>query len=502
MFHDPNLIGLGRSSVSELKDLLLIYGLTTEDMRKALTIDANIGNQATPLVGESLDPVVHFITLNSNNFAPTLRRWRTYEARAHLERFALTSSLGKSRWGGSAHAESKLGTPDSSVFEQVSEQQREFGQVGIVSTLAQLASMPKFGDLKKREAYNRLTKLLLDGERSIWFGDPSLEPYMFRGIFYQMAQISNNPNIIDLKTTGLAGSRETYVAGGSLDTNDVRLRMKDGLQYGGIHNAFFCSPDEKIALSNDENSRQRWQKSVGANLAKGESRVEAGITVDQLDNPLGDPCDVVWSSWFQNGGRISARLMSAPNVPSNFHEEAPQQPTAVALAAAADGKLPATSFYYAVALINEKAEGPAKIQTAAVATTNSNGKVNLTVTHPSGVEKAHSYGIYRSTVAPSSANDHTPFYFLKEVAVAPGAVAGGTQVLVDDGTVIPGSRVACLVDESAMSLPELLSPTMRDLADVDNSHRFSIDWIFSPLAHDKCLREVQWKNIGGTAANP
>lgn len=483
------------------QDFAHLYGLTEEDITKALTLDSGNGS-AAPMVGESLDPVVHFIVLNGNAYTPTWRRLKTYKAKSFLEQFNVVNSLGKGRFGGSATSEGNLGTFDSSGFERVTEQQRNFGQVGVISRTAQRAADAKFGDLKATEAFNRLTKLTLDGEVNIWWGDPTKNPYMFRGLIYQIKSISNNQNVVNKATTGTTGTnRETYIGGGVLDIDSIQAYMEAPLEHGGIHTALYCAPSDKIALSGTESAKQRWN-----NLMREQSRLEVGVTVDQITNPLGPPVDVAWSIFFKNGGRINPYGKDPANS-ALFHLEAPVRMAApgsgaTAQSVSAGGKLPVDEYYYAVAAINEKAEGKMGISVVAVTTTNDNGIANIPVVHGSDVSTVHSYALYRSTTLPASADDFAKMRFVKEVAVASGAVPGGEQVLTDDGTIIPGSTIACLADESALSLPELLKPTIRDLADVDNSHRFSIDHEFSPLAHDKALREVLWENIGGSVTDP
>ena len=493
-----------RSSVSpaqHLNDYNHLFGLTEEDITKALTLGDGAG-AAAPLVGESLDPVVHFLTLNGQAYTATQRRLKTYQAKSWLEQFNVTTSLGKGRFGGSATSEGNLGTFDNSGFERVTEQQRNFGQVGVITRTAQRASGYKFGDLKKREAFNRLTKLVLDGEVNIWWGDPTKNPLMYRGLIYQIKAISNNQNVVNKATKGTTGTnRETYVGGGALDVDNVQAYMEAPLEHGGIHTALYVAPAEKIQISSAEAVKQRWN-----NLSKGDSRLEVGVTVDQIANPLGAACDVAWSLFFKNGGRITPYAKDPANS-ALFHAEAPARMAApgsgtTAMSVSAGGKLPVDVFYYAVAAITEKAEGKLGISLSGVTVTDDDGIANIPVVHGADVSKVYSYALYRSTTLPTSADDFAKFRFVKEVAVASGAVAGAEQVLTDDGTIIPGSRIACLADESALSLPELLKPSIRDLADIDNSHRFSIDWEYSPLAHDKALREVLWENIGGSVTDP
>ena len=79
-----------------LEDYNHLYGLTEEDISKALTIGDGSGPAAS-LVGESLDPVVHFLVLNGKAFTPTWRRLKTYQAKSYLEQFNVTTSLGKGR---------------------------------------------------------------------------------------------------------------------------------------------------------------------------------------------------------------------------------------------------------------------------------------------------------------------------------------------------------------------------------------------------------------------
>lgn len=491
---------VGRPSAEAMVNLRQRYGITDGDFSKALTIDGALGNSVTSMVGESLDPIVRYITLNSQNFLAFLRRLRTYRAFAHVEQINIVDSLGKGRWGGSGHNEGELGTEDNAAYRRATEDQREFGQVGIVSTKAQLASQKKFGDLKAREAYHRLQKLLLDIEHTIIHGDSTKNPYVFDGLYKRQNDISSNPNIVEMVTTGTTGSsRETYVSGRSLDLGEIRPRFKDGLTYGKIPNAFYLSPEDKLALADTQNSNLRFHK--------GDSRVELGITVDQLDNPLGDPIDCVWSVFMTNGGHLSAKLTKDPTLRNTatdpFHEDAPLPPASIGtITVGAGGKLvEGTTYYYAVCYVNEKAEGPILGKTTGIATTNANGLVTIPVTHPADVADSHSMWLFRSTVAPSSSQDiSNNWYFVKEVAVS--GAAGAVQNIEDDGSILINSRIAMLLPEDQIALPELQEPSYRDLADTTNAHRFSIDAIMSPMLYDEAKSHTLFRGMGGSCVNP
>lgn len=483
-----NILGLGGSVVgSSRADVLQQQGLTDEDITKALGIDSSFSS-ATPVIGESLDPVVQAIVL-TEDFLPLWKRLYGYDAKAHIEEFALLTSLGLAKF--SNRAEADLGAEDSSTYARETETIRYYGQVGRVTRTAQRASQAKFGDLKARELFLRLRQQLLHIERDIVWSNSTLNTTSIRGLLQRCpaANITNQSN------TGTAGTRTTYTGGGTLTIGNTRSKMDLGLPYGRVHSALICSPQEKITLSGEETGRIRWFKEGN------KSRIAAGMTVDQIANPFSAAdTDVVWNVHMtQERGELSA-VPRNPATAALFHASAPAVlATAPTGAAAAGGNLPNDTYYYGVAACNNVDEGPIVLQTTGYVADNTNGTITLTITNPAATPFAdiNSYRVYRSTTSGAS---YATFRLVAEIAKA--GVAAGTFTWSDTGALVPGSRRALLVDETATSLPKLLAPSARDLADIDNTHRFSVDGELALQLYDQGLTLHQWSNIGGSVADP
>lgn len=461
-----------------------LYDLNDADIMKALATSGSVGTDASAMVGESLDPVVHEIVLNSDNFAPMLRRFYAYDAKSHIEEYNQITSRGLAE--NSWRKEGLLGAVDASTWARNTVNVRFMGQVGAVTRTAQSAAKAKFGDLKALEAYSRLNSVLLNGEKNIFWADSTIQPLAFQGILQQAPTDSTRK--INKATTGNAGSRTTYTAGGTLLMTDSRNAAETPLQYGLQHTALYCAPSEKVGISEAQDTNMRWYKE------KQQSKIAPGMIVDTIDNDFG-PIEIMWSIFLKNElGRMSA---TAANPAGSFHANAPLiLDTAPTGAAAAGGNLPNDDYYYGVAQFNEVSEGPIKLQSTGYTADNTNGTINVTVTHNSSTTNVSGYRLYRST---TSGSDYSKMRLVKEVALN---TAASTQVIADDGSFIPGSRRAVQLCEKAISLGQLLAPTMRDLADIDNTHRFSIDWELGVLLYDGANAVTSWYNIGGSVADP
>lgn len=464
--------------------------ISQEDVLKSLALTGGTGTtDAGPMVGESLAELVLMLTLSQQNNLPKYRRFYAYKAFAHIEQYNAVNSLGKAKF--SRRAEADLGPQDSTSYTRYTDEMVYMGQTGAVTDAAQEASRPKFGDLKAREVVNRTTKLLLDIERGIWWDNQTLNPLAMNGLMARF--LTDAVHYKDMAVTGTAGSRTTYTAGGALTISTVRNQMDAGINFGGIPTALYLSPKEKITLSEEEDSRVRWYKE------KGVSRVAAGLIVDSIENPFGQPTDLVWDVFLNEQGELSP----TPRDPSDatlFHADAPAiLGTAPTGAAAAGSSLPNDVYYYGVSCVGDVDEGPIKLQASGYTADNTNGKVNITVTHPAHLASVRSYRLYRSTTSGAS---YATMRLVSETAVASSAVVGGTQVIADDGLIIPGSRRSVLMDETVTALPELISPYMYDLAKIDPTHRFHVEAAVQMSLRDAGKRQFLWKNIGGSVADP
>lgn len=460
-----------------------LYGLTEEDITKALATTGTVGTDASPMIGESLDPVVKVLTLSSPNFTPKVRRFYTYEASAIAEEYVRLTSLGLA--DGSFRAEGQLGVQDSSILSRVTQNVRFLGQVGAITHAMQRAGQKKFGNLKAFETVNRLQKLLLDFDRDIWWANSTLNALAFQGILQQMDTGADYN--INMANTVLAGTRTTYTTGQAITISEVRSRSEAFLLTGGVPTALYVAPADKNTLSSEEDANIRWYAKDQA------SPIATGMVVDQIQCDFG-PVDLIWDIWLRNyRGKLVA---TAPNPSGSFHSETPAilsvAPTG---AAAAGGNLPVNTFYYGVSLVNEVGEGPIKMQSSGYTTSNANGIVNVTVTLPADVSDIRSLRLYRST---TNGTAYGTMRLVKEDALT--GVGGGTQIMVDNGAIIPGSRHAVMANERATAIGLLEAPNMFDLARIDNTHRFAINAMAVVQLYNT-TNIMRWHNIGGNYAD-
>ena len=470
----------------EEQQLNALYGMDEADIAKALATNGTIGTDGSSLIGESLDPVVKVITIQQENFCPMLRRNYTFGAKAITEEFTRMTSLGVS--GGSSRSGGSLGIEDSIQMERVTATVKFLGQTGVVTREMARAGEAKFGDVKALQAFGRLNKLMLDLERDLIWGNDSLNALSIQGLLQLMS--SSSTYNINKAVTGTAGSRTTYTAGGTMGSADVRSNAELFLPTGGIPTVLYAAPADKYSISAEQDSGSRWYKSdVG-------SAVAVGMRVDQIETEVG-PVDVVWDYWLKN---YRGTLLATPNNPATaslFHSSAPAilavAPTG---AASAGGHLPNDVYYYGVALVNEAGEGPIKLQSSGYTADNTNGTVDVTVTLPASVADIKSIRLYRST---TNGTDYSKMRLVKEDALT--GVGGGTQVVSDDGAIIPGSRTSVMMNENMSALGFLEPPNMRDLADIDNTHRFTISAMSVLMLYNN-QNVLRWHNIGGSVTDP
>jgi hypothetical protein len=220
------------------------------------------------------------------------------------------------------------------------------------------------------------------------------------------------------------------------------------------------------------------------------------MVVDQLHTPQGF-VDMVWDIWLSNPRGMLLPTPEDPSDATKFHASAPAIPSVAPTGAAAAGSyLPNDTYYYGVSFCNADGESPIKLQSSGYTADNTNGKVNVTVTMPASIADIDSIRLYRST---TNGTDYSKMRLVSETART--AVGGATQVIADDGSIIPGSRTALLVNEKQTANGLLEPPNMRDLADIDNTHRFTLSAMAVLMMYNE-YAAMRWHNIGGSVADP
>ena len=467
--------GFGHSvNEASLESLL---GLGDENqLQKALGTTGALGSDASPMIGESLDNMVKLITLDPRSFAVLLQRLEAYDAKAISEEYNRVSSLGLS--DSSFSREGQLGVNDSPTYERLTEEIRHVSQTSAVSDTAQRAVAYKFGDLKAQAVNLRLKKMLLDIDRDIIHGNSSLNPLSWRGLIQQVTDRVGKTSQVytDMVkfngTTGTTGSgRTTYIKGGSMSSELIREKAELPLNLGGLPTCIYLSPKDKRIIGEAENAATRYMQ------ADQVSRIAKGMRVDQINTDFGADTgiDIVWDLFMRYR---RGRLSSKPKDPTTgkFHKQVPDQLPSGAFSVVAvapspePGFLPVDVYYYGIAPIGGPGEGKIRMLNTGVTTSDVNGTARITLNLPADLSNIKSWALYRSTIDGADAGN---FRFLKEVALDTSA-GNGTQVIDDDGSIIPSSRYAFMQDESKSALAFLLYPTVFDLAKVDLTERFTV----------------------------
>lgn len=464
----------------------LMPGFNPNDIVKSLATTGSAGTDGSALIGYDLSKLIRVLTLQPENHTPKLQRWETYNAKALSREYNVMTNRGRAK--GSTRREGQLGVQDNATYSRNSQPIKFVGRTATVTYELQAAGASSFGDVKAMEVANQLAQMLMDIDRDIWHGNDTLNSLSWKGILQQMD--SGSEYKTDLKTTGSAGSRTTITGGGSLDLAQIRQTTPKIIRQGGSFTALYCAPEDKEALGAEHDASSRWYKQDQ------NSSFAMGMLVDQISQSFGGPIDVITDIWL---GGIRGELFPEPLDPSDsdlFHADQPAQPaTAPTGALAADGYLPVDEYFYGVAFKNEVGEGPIKIQSTGYTTTNSNGKVNITVTMPSDVSDIKSIVLYRSTTGGA----YTNFRRVSETARTAGASA--TQVIADDGSVVPGSREAVLLDERMVDLGSLANPQAVELARIDLTHRVGLFAMLNTILYGPKFIH-RYHNVGGSVTDP
>jgi hypothetical protein len=483
----------GAAFSPDLAGLRGIFGLTEDDMMKALATNGTVGTNASAMIGESLDPLVKRITLDPENHCILLQRLEAYKAKAISEQSNRITSLGLAEY--SRRQEGKLGPQDAATYQRRSKVVRFGGQVAAVTTTMARAAEAKFDDFKQMEIANRVHATLLHTEKQLYWGDTRINELDWEG-FGQQIEVDAGTDAdfqTDLAVEGSAGSRTTKISGGTLTASQLRAQARNALKRGGVPTMALISSKDKELLGVAEDGSIRYLN------RDQKSPIAKGMIVDQvvLDFGARRAIDLVWSLFLDyNRGKLSD-VPANPSDATKFHElAAPQLASgAFAGAAAAGGHLPNDTYYYGIAAVSDVGEGPIRLLSTGYTADNTNGTIDLTITLPGDLSQIKSWRIYRSTV---NGTDYTKMRFLKEVALDD---SGATQVISDDGAVLPSSREAALLNERMTSLGFLQPMSAWDLPYTDSTHRVAIECelVVQNYAPEHCHRFI---NIGGTAATP
>ncbi len=318
-------------------------------------------------------------------------------------------------------------------------------------------------------------------ERDCFFGDSSVIPEQIDGLLPIILNNGDDRCVIDLQGQPLNSRELIHHAASVIGSN------------AGVPTHLFVDPYAKADLDVSMLPAERFV--VPTRSDDGLYEVDLGIgRIATSWGKIEIVPDIFLAperGWFN---RKSDPLYRAPSTArgGDSSNPAPDAPTGVtASAGGSGGNIPAGTYYYKVSAVNRNGESAA-VSSGAVAVT-AGQKVTLTITHTDS--SITGFRIYRSA---KDAADDSDCRYLYHCA----ADAGGTTQFVDDGSWVPGTTCAFLIDmhrgDPALDWRQLLPMMKLELAIV----KPAVPWlqmIYGFLRVTRPWRLVVFKNILPTA---
>lgn len=448
----------GQSTVDELTELNKALG--TGEQGEAY----GDFNDMSALRPQSLEGTLKIVTASLEQ-AKLWRRIGHKQAFNTVEEFNVLDSYG----GGSSpfFVEGGLPNEEDSHYLRQSQYVKFLGTTRVITHPATIVRNT-IGDIVARESTNGTTWLIQQLEKALYFGDSSLDPLAFDGV---MTQVKNfvagkdyaNQHVIDMK-------------GQPLDENtleDIATIIADNFGRGQLelHMTNQVNKDlSKIIMGTS--GRQRVMNTGGEMV-------------------LGAPI----RGYSANTGNIefvnNVFLKPQATVPQTSAKGAPAIPTFPATPVTSTGNtgtIPAGTYYYFASAKNSA--GESAVVALGSKAVGANEVVSITINRVISDPVARSYKIYRGITA-----DATLAKFAFEVK---DAGAGATQVFTDDGSAIPGTHSALLMDndsENVLTFKQLAPLMKLPLARISASERFMI-LLYGMVQVYNPRRIVVLKNIG------
>ena len=420
------------------------------DLMKALDTGGYSTTSGTggPLIGQSLENTVHIVTFDIQRHIPLFKKIVKQPAFATIEEYNRLTSYGE---GGAFFSDGGLPNEDDAVYERVVEKVKFMGCQGEVTGPMMLAGRAKFGDILAMQVYNRTAFLLRKIEEALFMSNDDNNSLAFRGIFQQIIADASSQNVIDMKGAPLEL--------GNLE--DASTIIADNY---GFSDLFIGGVQVKADLSKLLYPSTRFN-SPGQAAA-------AGIPINEYASANGT-IDLMSDVWLRPGS-VPLTIANKGSV------AAPGAPTCTT-GSLSGSILPVGVYYYKVSSVNAAGESLPVAGNAAVTITVGTGQTgNIVITNVSG---ALSYKIYRGTTT-------TNMTYLDEIKTGTS-----TTTYVDDGSEVPGTSKAVMMDQSQLALKQLLPIRKVDLSRVADSTRW-MQIAYLTLVLYAPNRFVLFKNIG------
>ena len=422
-----------------------------EDFQKAVQTagDPHVLDSKGTLTGvpairlEALEGTLRAITEREENFT-LFRRLKRRKTNSSVHEWSTKTSIGGDI-GGTFHGEY------SDIRQARTEYKRDVLRLKYLMTGAEITLAAKMqgtiDDIKADENESATTRLLRDVEWSLFAGDEAVVPEQFDGV-ETILRRDYPKHVIDLD-----GASDTEALYHAVYDAFGRVRGPEG-GYGRITDAYL-TPSVQNDL--DLYLAPQWRVQL-----KGEANTQYGSPVSGIRTSHGN-VGLNQSTWIEEAEYSN---LTAPVVvrQRSVSLEAPGAPTLTATAVVGPDAFSrfkgdrAGTYWYAVASISERGEGPlSEIQAVSV---GDGGFARLSIAAPA-VASQTGYVIYRSMQDPAIAPVAADLRLVARVPIADPEAPGTTMVYDDRNHRLPGASKIFLLDmdERAIDWTQLLPLT-------------------------------------------
>jgi hypothetical protein len=326
--------------------------------------------------------------------------------------------------------------------------QRKYAQIKYLGTTRKVSHVmslvkPAHGNVIAQETVNGTMYLLKALERSLIYGDSTLDPIQFDGFVAQINSSSPSTNIVDLRGKPL--TQDNLI--------DGSLRIHDAPNFG-TPTHLFMNPRAHSDLVKSFFPQARYDL-----LAKRADGM-IGLDINGWISPAG-PVQFEPDVFIDDGGfQPSASIgQNPPNAPSFS-----AQPSA----GAGSGQFVAADFgqyRYAVVAVGRNGKSAAVQDSAAVTNSSGSPRITMSVQAAGSGPTCSYFEIYRTLVGQAAGTGKL---------IGRVANSGGAVTFIDNNGTIPGTTIALLfqMNLEAVSFKQLAPMVKIPLATVDTSIRW------------------------------
>lgn len=479
----------GSQSQEDLNELQ--KALEAGDLTGQATVNSTTASGA-PLKVESLDANLKILTHRQQDIRlfKAIPKSKAYNT---VEEFNQLDSYGEDRGG--FNREGELPEEEDSTYVRRSQLVKFLGVTKSVTHPMTMVNT-NIGNIITREIQNGTLWILRKLNRSLVFGDETIIPEEFNGLYKQHKTDSystvnaylNDEVVIDLR-------------GRSLLEGDLENGAETIVENFGLGTDFFAPPKVLSKFV------QNFYQNKFINLKAGEvSNATVGQSVNYFESQYGRinlNYDI-----FMKGmkGRVPKLISSGATSSKSPAAPTPDSVTPVAAVAAAtikDGSSrfasgDAGNYFYAISAINRHGESALALLSASAVEVVANGGVDLKFAATGGPYSTTGFVVYRSEKgAAGTTGKFSPLFEISTSQLAAGYEGAAVGSLREKNQWLPDTDQAFMIqNDTQVHEFKQLAPLMKmDLAVLSPAFRFMILMYGTPLLYAP-KRMVRYINIG------